>query len=410
MTNSSTSNWFFRNGDRVIGPLSEPALLDLAESGWLTEATQVSREEDGETWMSFQSTLGDIGARKSPNKSISDRAIRTLKRIGSTIRKFILIILKSKAFKQSAVFLGGLGVTAGVIFGIVRFSENPSKSEGDHTAVHSQHKQPTIVTQGDLKAVQIYQQGLRFFKGERFPGESSLVDEVEMKDLTKAEELFAKAGAMGHKEALYYQGVCLSLRKEDREAMTYFRQSAEKGYSEAAYIIGVAYMNGEAGLPVDQKKCQDWLRKSSKLGSADGSYLLATILLDSSDLGLREEAITLLKKASDKKHMKACQLLGECFADGVIVDCDPEHAVQLFARAALQAIGTPDEGKFGNHPLTAKTNHAQFRNALAYLDGRDLPQNKKNAIYLLRKASQDGHKGAKKELARQLKKKPKRKK
>lgn len=405
MTASSITKWFFQNGDRVIGPLSESALVDLAELGWITEGTQVSSEEDSENWVSFRSALGDIGARKSPNKSISDRAIRTLKRIGSTIRNLIFIILTSKAFKHSAVFLGGLGVTAGVIFGIAHISERSSKPEGDHTSVQSQ----TTVTQEDLEADKIYQRALRFFKGERFPGESSLVDEVETKDLRKAEQLFANAGAMGHKEALFYQGVCLSLRNEDREAMTYFRQSAEKGYSEAAYFIGVAYMNGEAGLPLDQKKCRDWLRRASKLGSAAGSYLLATILLESPHFDLRHEAITLLKKASDKKHMKACQLLGECFADGFMVDCDPEHAVQLFTRAALQALGTPDEGKFGNHLLTAKTSHDQFRNALAYLDGGDLPQNKKNALYLLRQASQSGHESARKELARQLNKQPKRK-
>jgi len=409
MPTTTAKRWYFYDGDRVIGPISETSILDLANSGLITKATQMSREDDSEKWSSFDSAFQGREEKPTPDQGDSATPPGTFVLVGTKFRRFILGVFKSNVLKQVAVFVIGLAITAGVIFGIVRFSESPSKADPESTTNPSQ-TEPAPITEADNEAEAIYQQGLKYFEGERFPGESLLKDEGEAKDLRKAEQLFAKAGAMGHKKALYYQGVCLCNRNEEREALPYFRQSAEKGYGEAAYVIGVAYMNGEAGLPTDQGKCLDWLRKSSQLGSADGRYLLATFLLDSPYFDLRNEAITLLEQASNQGHMKACQLLGECFADGVVVDCDPERAVQLFARASLQTIGTPDDGKFGNHPLTAKTSHAQFRNALAYLDGRGLPKNKKNAIYLLQEASQSGHESAKKELARQLKKNPKRKK
>ena len=72
-------------------------------------------------------------------------------------------------------------------------------------------------------------------------------------DLTKAEQLFGQAAAMGHLQAADNYGLLLFQRGERAKALPYLRAAADRGDPRAQYLIGIAHFNGDL-VP------KDWVR------------------------------------------------------------------------------------------------------------------------------------------------------
>lgn len=64
-------------------------------------------------------------------------------------------------------------------------------------------------------------------------------------DLTKAEEMFAKAASQGHKEAADNYGLLLFHRGEKKQALPYLRSASDRGDARAQYLLGLAYFNAD---------------------------------------------------------------------------------------------------------------------------------------------------------------------
>lgn len=64
-------------------------------------------------------------------------------------------------------------------------------------------------------------------------------------DLTKAEELFGRAAALGHLQASDNYGLLLFQRGEKIRALPYIRAAAERGDPRAQYLLGIAHFNGD---------------------------------------------------------------------------------------------------------------------------------------------------------------------
>lgn len=64
-------------------------------------------------------------------------------------------------------------------------------------------------------------------------------------DLTKSEEMFAKAAGQGHKEAADNYGLLLFHRGEKKQALPYLRAASDRGDARAQYLLGLAYFNAD---------------------------------------------------------------------------------------------------------------------------------------------------------------------
>jgi TPR repeat protein len=66
---------------------------------------------------------------------------------------------------------------------------------------------------------------------------------------------------------LYEKG--LGVIKDPAEAIRWFRKAADLGDSFAAYSIGAHYLFSVGGVPQDESKGRDWMKKAAAMG--DGS-------------------------------------------------------------------------------------------------------------------------------------------
>ena len=65
--------------------------------------------------------------------------------------------------------------------------------------------------------------------------------------------------------------------KDSREAVTWFRRSAENGNSEAQYCLGYAYLNG-LGVVKDNKEAEHWYSLANNQGHSHAKLALAQLL------------------------------------------------------------------------------------------------------------------------------------
>jgi cell division protein FtsN len=80
-------------------------------------------------------------------------------------------------------------------------------------------------------------------------------------DLTKAEELFGRAAALGHLQASDNYGLLLFQRGEKARALPFIRAAADRGDPRAQYLLGIAHFNGDL-VP------KDWPRAYALLSLA----------------------------------------------------------------------------------------------------------------------------------------------
>ena len=80
-------------------------------------------------------------------------------------------------------------------------------------------------------------------------------------DLTKAEELFGRAAALGHLQASDNYALLLFQRGEKARALPFIRAAADRGDPRAQYLLGIAHFNGDL-VP------KDWPRAYALLSLA----------------------------------------------------------------------------------------------------------------------------------------------
>jgi TPR repeat protein len=71
------------------------------------------------------------------------------------------------------------------------------------------------------------------------------------------------------------------VRQDYKEAVKWFRKSAERGIALAQFNLGVAFANGQ-GVTQDYKEAVKWYRKSAEQGDADAQYNLGVMYANGS--------------------------------------------------------------------------------------------------------------------------------
>jgi len=140
----------------------------------------------------------------------------------------------------------------------------------------------------------------------------------------KAEELGHAKAKSGYTKAEKEQQIILSqsnLRKaknaidEHRfeEAVRLLQDPASQGNSEAQFLLGTCYYNGE-GIKRDVDEAAKWFRKSAEQGDMDAQYKLGLSYLSGTGVAFREdEAIYWLQRAAKQGHPKAYIALGDLY-------------------------------------------------------------------------------------------------
>ena len=127
-------------------------------------------------------------------------------------------------------------------------------------------------------------------------------------------------------------------RRITREAVEWFRRSAEQGNSGAQVSLGLCLQKA-LGAPSNQKEAVQWFRRAAESGDAAGQVSLASALQSGRGISKNEvEAADWFRKAAAQGQPEAEFNLGKCHQDGLGVAMDANAAFQCFRRAADKGL------------------------------------------------------------------------
>jgi hypothetical protein len=126
------------------------------------------------------------------------------------------------------------------------------------------------------------------------------------------EEMKTKAGK-GDAIAQFNLGVCYffgrGVATNYTESIEWIRKSADQGFAQAEYILGVAYTKGDLGLlPKDEAEAVKWYRKAAEQGLADAQYCLGTIYFSGKTVAQKGDgSLTIDINEAEKWYLKAAE-------------------------------------------------------------------------------------------------------
>jgi TPR repeat protein len=125
------------------------------------------------------------------------------------------------------------------------------------------------------------------------------------------------------------------VKKDLAKAWKYFKQSADKGWSEAIHHMGEMYENGTSPEGTQLPKAAHLYKVAAEMGHLDAMTNYGNLLLKGKGVEKNEKlAAEWISKAAEKGHSKALNLLGYLYYHGIGVEKDPERAVRLFMKSA----------------------------------------------------------------------------
>lgn len=194
-----------------------------------------------------------------------------------------------------------------------------------------------------------------------------------------SEQLF-KSAQQGNAAAQYQFGYRLlkglGVRKDEAEAVQWFRKSAAQGNADGQFFLGQCYSEGR-GVPKDEAAACEWYTKAAAANNhAEAQYELGVRFLTGIG-GVAEDkkqAAEWFRKAAEQGHAFAQCELGVCLLKGECVTKDEAAAVVWFRKSAAQ-----------------KTSFGPYALAECYLNGRGVTKNEEVAAEWMRKAAEQGH-------------------
>ncbi len=134
----------------------------------------------------------------------------------------------------------------------------------------------------------------------------------------------------------YYMGI--GVPQDLQKAMYYYTLSANNGFGEAMYYLGLAYEEGE-GVAYDISKAIDWYKKAADLGHAGAANNLSRIY-GMSKYGIlnQQEAGRWALFAAEKGDKNAQLTVGNFYLHGYIFPEDKQKAVYWLKKSAEQGV------------------------------------------------------------------------
>ena len=190
---------------------------------------------------------------------------------------------------------------------------------------------------------------------------------------------YCKVASAKSRRALYQLGRAYAANRQLPEAMSAYRQAADKGSTSAMVELGVMFGTG-AGVPKDDNQARALFERAAAAGNPRGVTNLAALGGAPSDPA---RARALLSKSAETNSAEAQYQLGLLIAEGVGGPKDDVAARMLFEKAAAQ-----------NHP------GALERMGAFAEGGRGGPQDSSAAKAYYEKAAALGNEDAKVALSR----------
>ena len=145
-------------------------------------------------------------------------------------------------------------------------------------------------------------------------------------------------------------------------AAEYLREAADLGHGQAAYELGLAYIEG-SGVPKDLDLSARWINRAADLGDPGAEFLVGSAFYGG--IGVDQDVargLSFLERAADKGHPKAQFLLGQAYVDGIGVTKNPAWAARWYGKAAR-----------GGH------SQAQYALGVMYASGLGVPKSSRRA-------------------------------
>ncbi|MCM1133039.1 MAG: sel1 repeat family protein [Ruminococcus flavefaciens] len=131
----------------------------------------------------------------------------------------------------------------------------------------------------------------------------------------------------------YYYGKN-GYKQNYKEAVKWYKLSAEKGNSEAQFSLGWCYHFGD-GIVRDYKKAFEWYTKSAEQGDEAGKYGLASIyLLGSGATKNLKKAFDLYKESAENDYLAAEYKLAYMYENGIGTEKNLIEAVRWYLKAS----------------------------------------------------------------------------
>lgn len=141
------------------------------------------------------------------------------------------------------------------------------------------------------------------------PAFAKIEELVKVKNFTAAYQELDKLGKTGNAQALYNLGFLTQTGqgtlKDDKKALKYYQDSANKGYPVASYILAQSYATGELGLTKDAKKSREYLEKASAQGFDDATVELAVLYFSEDKTASDQKGLQKLDPLIKKGNLQA---------------------------------------------------------------------------------------------------------
>jgi TPR repeat protein len=163
------------------------------------------------------------------------------------------------------------------------------------------------------------------------------------------------------------------------EAIKWLRKAVESGDPTAMAGLGLCYQNG-TGVEQNHREAKKWMENSVAKGDALGQFLLGTWCLTGDNDAVSKDpnkAAELFRKSAEQECVSAMAHFGICLRDGIGIERDIEEAVKWLQKSVDQ----------GDHL-------GQLALGACYYTGNGVNKDIKKAIELIGKSAAQGNQEA----------------
>lgn len=219
---------------------------------------------------------------------------------------------------------------------------------------------------------------------------------LDRKDYTEAHRLLLPVAKRGDAFAQYNLGVMyaqgLGIKKNEEEAVAWYKKAAAQGYSEAQSNLGLMYEFGR-GVDVDYELAMKWYLKAAAQGYALAQHNIGSMYFNGNGVSKDDDkAFEWYLKAAEQGFALAQNALGAMYAKGWGVERDVTTGLEWMMKAARQGLPDAKKNAFTIFLSEARQGNAEAMHnvASACLDGWAGQQDPNQCIKWFEKAAQSG--------------------
>jgi uncharacterized protein len=173
----------------------------------------------------------------------------------------------------------------------------------------------------------------------------------------------------------WQHGMELRDRNELEEALEFMLSAAERGHREAQFEIGLWYMTGNRGLPLDFNKAAPWIEKAAEQGQLDAlSYIWQLHFYGTGVPQSDARALQWLQRGAGAGNAMSAYYLGLFHYEGIATEVDRAEAAVWFLDAADAGIGG-----------------ASYYLGVMHLEGDGVQQGDEDAFYWFKRGAEGRH-------------------